>query len=209
MKLVNLASLDPAHQARGIKGLSNHTRADELIWTEFQEDWEQMNMRSEIRLEELRARKGAIVANDQIAVISSDFATEVERVVMVRTMQRVFRKIVLAAYNSTCCITGTPVPALLIASHILPWSNFPAERLNPRNGLCLVAHFDRAFDVGLITFDEQMRLLLSPALRRYLPNDAVASEFIRREGQPFVCPDRFIPEPQFMAHHRTVIFQRE
>jgi len=209
MKLVNLASLDPAHQARGIKGLSNYTRADELIWAEFLEDWDQMSMRSETRLEELKVRQGTIAAGDPLAVTSSDSATEVERVVMVRTMQRVFRKVVLAAYNSTCCITGNPAPALLIASHILPWSGFPGERLNPRNGLCLAAHFDRAFDDGLISFDEQMRLLLSPSLRRYLPNEALESEFVRREGQPFARPDRFVPEPQFIAHHRTVIFQRE
>ena len=209
MKLVNLASLDPEHQARGIKGLSNHTRADELIWAEFQADWDQMSIRSETRLEELKVRRGTIAAGHPLTVTSSDSATEVERVVMVRTMQRVFRKVVLAAYNSTCCITGNPVPALLIASHILPWSGFPEERLNPRNGLCLAAHFDRAFDSGLITFDEQMRLLLSPALRINLPNEALESEFVRREGQPFVRPDRFTPEPRFIAHHRAVIFRRE
>ena len=208
MKLVNLASLDPAHQARGIKGLSNHTRADELIWAEFQKHWEQMSISSETRLEALKIRQGTIAASDPLTVTSSG-STEVERLVMVRTMQSVFRKVVLAAYNSTCCITGTPVPALLIASHILPWSRFPEERLNPRNGLCLAAHFDRAFDDGLITFDEQMCLLLSPALRRYLPNEALESEFVRREGQPFVRPDRFVPEPQFIAHHRMSIFRRE
>jgi hypothetical protein len=55
MKLVNLASLDPAHQARGIKGLANHTRADELIWSEFQTNWTEMSLASEIKLEELMA----------------------------------------------------------------------------------------------------------------------------------------------------------
>ena len=31
MKLVNFASLDPSQRARGIKGLANHTRADEEV----------------------------------------------------------------------------------------------------------------------------------------------------------------------------------
>jgi putative restriction endonuclease len=97
---------------------------------------------------------------------------------MVRTMQGVFRKVVLAAYNSRCCITGNPVDELLVASHILPWSDFPEHRLNPQNGLCLAAHSDRAFDRCLITFDGEMRLVLSPILKRYLPNPAIESEFV-------------------------------
>lgn len=207
MKLVNLASLDPAHQARGIKGLPNHTRADELIWREFETNWNQMSLASETRLEELTARQPTVAVGTALPVTPSDAITEIERVVVVRTMQRFFRKVIMAAYNSTCCITGNPVPELLVASHILPWSDFPEERLNPRNGLCLTAHFDRAFDIGLITLDEQMRLVLSPVFRQYLPNEALESEFVRREGQPLAHPDRFAPEPQFVAHHRSVIFR--
>ena len=213
MKLVNLASLDPAHQARGIKGLANHTRADELIWEEFQTNWDQMSLASEIKLEELeepnahQPNQASVDENDLSPEVVVDSITEVERVVMVRTVQKVFRKVVLAAYNATCCVTGTPVPELLIASHILPWSDFPKERLNPRNGLCLTTHFDRAFDLGLITFDEQMRLVLSPALRSYLPNEALESEFVRREGRTLALPDRFEPAPQFIAYHRSVIFR--
>ena len=207
MKLVNLASLDPAHQARGIKGLANHTRADEAIWRDFQTNWNQMSLASETKFEELTARERAVAAGGALPVAPSDAVTEIKRAVVVRTMQTFFRKVIMAAYNSTCCITGNPVPDLLIASHILPWSEFPEQRLNPRNGLCLAAHFDRAFDRGLITLDAQMRLVLSPALRRYLPNDALGSEFVRREGQPLAHPDRFAPDPQFIAHHRTVIFR--
>jgi putative restriction endonuclease len=207
MKLVNLASLDPAHQARGIKGLANHTRADEVIWREFQTNGNEMTLASETRLEELVALDGAPASNNAIANPLPDPITEVESIVVVRTMQGFFRKVVMAAYNSTCCITGNPVPGLLVASHILPWSDFPAERLNPRNGLCLTAHFDRAFDRGLVTLNEQMRLVLSPSLRQYLPNKALESEFVRRAGQTLARPDRFAPDPQFIAHHRSRIFR--
>jgi predicted restriction endonuclease len=123
--------------------------------------------------------------------------------------QSFFRKLVLAAYNSKCCITGNPVEDLLVASHILPWSEFPQHRLNPKNGLCLAAHFDRAFDRRLITFDCEMRLVLSPALKRYLPNPAIESEFVRREGQRLTCPDRFLPDADFLAYHRDRMFQVE
>jgi putative restriction endonuclease len=126
-----------------------------------------------------------------------------------QSMQSFFRKVVVAAYGSRCCITGNPVEGLLVASHILPWVDFPAERLNPRNGLCLAAHFDRAFDRGLISFDDHIRLTLSPTLRRYCPNDAIESEFMRREGQPLTCPERFSPDTDFLAYHRSRIFRSE
>jgi len=40
---------------------------------------------------------------------------------------------------------------LLIASHIVPWSKDKQNRLNPRNGLCLSALHDKAFDRGMIS----------------------------------------------------------
>ena len=168
-----------------------------------------MSLASEAKFEELACQQPTKASGDELPAAPADTVTEVERMVRARTMQSFFRKAVMAAYNYTCCITGNPVPGLLVASHILPWSDFPEERLNPRNGLCLTAHFDRAFDIGLITLDEQLRVVLSPALRRYLPNEALESEFTSREGQPLTRPDRFAPEPQFLAHHRSVVFRRE
>jgi putative restriction endonuclease len=165
---------------------------------------------SEARLEVLQAAQTTKAARSQIARsvrIPADAITEAEATVKVRTMQSFFRKVVLAAYNWTCCITGNPVEDLLVASHILPWSDFPDERLNPRNGLCLAAHFDRAFDRGLITFDEHLRLVLSPIIQRHLPNESLESEFVSREGRSMVRPDRFAPDADFMAHHRAHVFR--
>jgi putative restriction endonuclease len=207
MKLVNLASLDPAQQARGIRGLAGHSRADERVWSEFQTHWDEMTLLSESKLQGLRARHSSDTAVHKAAVADGDFPTDIESIVRVRTMQGFFRKLILAAYNSRCCITGNPVEDLLVASHILPWSGFPKERLNPRNGLCLAAHFDRAFDRGLIGFDDRLQLMLSPVLRRCLPNHAIESEFVQREGQALICPDRFLPELEFIAYHRSNIFR--
>jgi putative restriction endonuclease len=199
MKLTNLASLDPAHRARGVKGLVGHSRLDEEIWREFQGNWEEMVLLSE---ETLQGLEGPAVAVPEREHPSGDIATEIEGTRKIRTMQGFFRKVVFAAYDSTCCITGNPIGDLLVASHILPWSEFPKERLNPRNGLCLAAHFDRAFDRGLISFDSDLRLILSQRLRDYLPNETLETEFVRRAGQPLLCPDRFPPESVFMAYHR-------
>jgi putative restriction endonuclease len=210
MKLVNFASLDPAHRARGVKGLAAHSRSDEQVWAEFQDEWDKMTVISEASLHALAEREPAApeVPRDEAEYVLRDVPTEITAIMKVRTMQSFFRKMVLAAYNSKCCITGNPVEDLLVASHILPWSAFPQHRLNPKNGLCLAAHFDRAFDRCLIAFDSKMRLILSPVLKRYLPNPAIDSEFVRREGQQLTCPDRFLPDAEFLAYHRDRLFQR-
>jgi predicted restriction endonuclease len=207
MKLVNFASLDPQQQARGIRGLASHSRGDEQVWNEFSVNWDEMTLLSEARLKSLQAGSSQQTAAEVDLRQAENVSTEDKKMVRVRTMQGFFRKVVLAAYNSRCCVTANPVEDLLVASHILPWSDFPAHRLNPRNGLCLAAHFDRAFDRGLVSFDDNMRLTLSPALRLYLPNHAIESEFARREGQELMCPERFLPEPAFFACHRSRIFR--
>jgi len=210
MKLVNFASLDPAHQARGVKGLAGHSKSDEQVCTEFRDNWDKMTVASETRLQRLEGARGPAVPEasaPEADDVPRDVPAETAATVNVRTMQSFFRKVVLAAYNSKCCITGNPVEDLLVASHILPWSEFPKHRLNPKNGLCLAAHFDRAFDRRLITFDRDMRLVLSPVLKRYLPNPAIESEFVPREGQRMTCPDRFLPDADFLAYHRDRMFR--
>jgi putative restriction endonuclease len=200
MKLTNLASMDPAHRARGIKGLAGHSHLDGEIWREFQDNWEEMALLSEEKLQDLESPD---IAVPEPGRPSGDIATEIVGTRKIRTMQAFFRKVVFAAYDSKCCITGNPIGDLLVASHILPWSEFPNERLNPRNGICLAAHFDRAFDRGLISFDSNLSLILSQRLGEYLPNEALESEFVRRAGQPIVCADRFPPDSAFMAYHRN------
>ena len=133
--------------------------------------------------------------------------TEATASVRVRRMQSFFRKVVLAAYDWRCCVTANPVPELLIASHILPWSEFPQERVNPSNGLCLAAHFDRAFDQGLIAFGEDAKLVLSSELRAHLPDKAIEREFMSMEGVPLRMPERFPADGEFLQYHRRKIFR--
>ncbi len=119
MRLVNFASLEPVHPSCGVRGLSGHSKADELVWAEFQDNWDEMTILSEPSLGALRASDLEPSAEVEPAPQDySDGCTEVERTVAERTMQGVFRKMVLAAYNSTCCIAGNPVPELLVASYI-------------------------------------------------------------------------------------------
>jgi putative restriction endonuclease len=219
MKLCNLASLDPYHQARGIKGLQGASRADREAWNEFTANWEEYGVTSEEQLQLLLAQtevaEPAVVPGKSTSRRQSIFklptsepSGPTERVISVKTRlgQQFFRLSVLASYNSSCCITGNPVPELLVASHILPWGTYPEQRLNPQNGLCLAQTQDAAFDKGLITLDEEYRLVLSPYLRQYLPNDSLKRSFLDYEGKQIVMPEKFPPDAEFMRMHREEVF---
>ena len=68
--------------------------------------------------------------------------------------------IIMANYSSRCDITGIDIPDLLFASHIIPWSKNENERLNPENGICLSALYDKVFDKGYIGINEKYGILI-------------------------------------------------
>lgn len=68
-------------------------------------------------------------------------------------------------YWACCAVTGLLKTELLRASHIKPWKDAaPDEKTDPFNGLLLAAHLDAAFDVGLISFNDDGALLISSQL---------------------------------------------
>ena len=56
-----------------------------------------------------------------------------ERISTVKTRidQNLFRKNVLEVYEYRCCVNGLEEHALLVASHILPWSHSIEQRVMP------------------------------------------------------------------------------
>ena len=96
-----------------------------------------------------------------------------------------------------------PIRELLIASHILPWRSHEAERLNVRNGIALNRLHDAAFDQGLISFDDELRMILSPKLRGVLPQQSVSHYFESCEGKALELPvDGIPPDALFLSKHR-------
>lgn len=97
--------------------------------------------------------------------------TEVERLVVQRVGQDLFREGLLRYWEGRCAVTGLTEPELLRASHIKPWAKCETaqERLNVFNGLLLAVHLDAAFDRGFITFDDAGRMVVSSRLS---PEDA-------------------------------------
>jgi len=202
MKLCNLASFDPAVMSRGRVGLKGASRLDREVWDEFQADWETMGVESEQRFNSLVEKAPAAGGEDRWTL--REGPTELEDVVRRRLGQDFFRRTVLVSYNHRCCITGTPLPALLSASHIVAWAADHTQRLNPRNGLCLAKTQDAAFDRHLITLDEDLRVVLSKSIRDHFSSESVRANFQPYEGKPIALPHRFTPEPSLLQLHRNL-----
>lgn len=92
--------------------------------------------------------------------------TEVERLVVQRVGQEIFRAGLRKYWQDRCAITGLAIVELLRASHIKPWAHCEknAERLDVYNGLLLAPHYDAAFDKGFLTVQDDGELVYSPHL---------------------------------------------
>lgn len=203
-KLANFASLDPSLKERQIAGATHASRLDAEIWTEFSQNWEQLSFESENLL---AAKMGkSIESVSEITVADLPEGKDRESVVKVRVNQSFFRKAVLAAYDYRCCLTGLSMPELLNASHIVPWSIDTENRVNPKNGLCLNAIHDRAFDRGLITITTDFQVKISSVVKN-TSDTAVQELFLRYENAQIKLPARFQPANEFLSYHNTHIFR--
>ena len=122
-------------------------------------------------------------------------------VVQVRVNQARFRRAVLASYNATCCISGLQHEKLVIASHIVPWSEDTKNRLNPQNGLCLSALHDRAYDQGLITVMPDFKVRVSSKIKANKEDSFISECLLRFDQKSIRFPDRFGPSPAFLEWH--------
>ena len=211
MKLNNLASLDPKLQARGIVGLQGASNLDKQIWEEFHANRDVLVPASEEAMRQLfqatEQDEVEIVGDVGVAVQPDpsppEGPTSSQTLVNARRGQQYFRQVVLNAFGGRCGITGIAVRELLVASHILPWAEHPVARLEARNGVSLSRLHDGAFDRGLISFDQNYRLVLGKRLREYLPQSALDANFSAYEGKTLsMAPDTPFPSQEYLSVHR-------
>lgn len=219
MKACNFASFDRHHADRGVSGLTNASKADRELWGEFEADSERIAAETEEVWDRATASEPGAAPSDVgvSAAVGSEPArpvdeppagpTDVEQTVRVRRVQRFFRTAVLTSYDNRCALSGVPLPELLNASHIIPWSADVSRRADPRNGIALHALYDRAFDRGYLSFDETLCVILSPALRIENPPPLHVTTLLDLEGRPLTTPNRAPPDPQALAWHRERVFR--
>ncbi|MGQ8366861.1 HNH endonuclease [Glaciecola sp. 1036] len=108
----------------------------------------------------------ADIKQDIDEIILDKNIPDTQKAVMVnaRVGQGQFREN-LIGYWKGCAVTQYPNYRFLIASHIKPWSKSNnEERLDPYNGLLLLANIDKAFDLGFISFSEKGKIMISEHL---------------------------------------------
>ena len=206
-KLVNFASLDPSLKARGIKGASNASNLDKLIWNEFFNNWDVLPYESE----KLLANYENTTVEQLNYIPENELPKEGktrEQVVKVRVNQSFFRSLILSSYNNCCCITGIIQPELLIASHIRPWGLDEKNRLNPRNGMAINALHDKAFENGLLTITPDFQIKISTILLKQFKNEWIKNYFIQYHNKEMILPSRFLPDPEFLEYHNNERFKQ-
>jgi putative restriction endonuclease len=207
LRLVNFASVDPYHQQRGVVGMQGGIKQVQPIWDEFVNDKDKLIFESE-RI--LATKEQQTIEEKYVDILAGTEHLKGEykvREVKTRVNQHVFRQMVLANYVGKCAITGIDLPDLLVASHILPWSKKEEERLNPENGICLSALYDKAFDKGYISITNSYEILLSSSLKLKAKETYHAKHFAPLEGVKITRPKKYSPKKDFLEYHRDVVFK--
>jgi putative restriction endonuclease len=126
--------------------------------------------------------------------------------VKVRVGQSAFRSSVLDNFGHKCCISGISEPNLLIASHIIPWSHDKSIRSDPANGLCLFVEMDRYFDLGYISIDDDLCVIISA--KRSGLSASLRSRLEVLEGVRIASPVLTPINKAYLEYHRQIIFDR-
>jgi len=208
IRLANFASVDPYHQKRGAGGLKNGGKEIQSIWNEFYNNREELLFHSE---QILAQKENTTIEKkfDDILFDTKDLKGEdVIRAIKTRVNQSVFRQMVLSNYSNKCAITGIDIPELLLASHIMPWSKNEEHRLNPENGICLSALYDKAFDKGLIGINTNHEIVFSDLLKKKKETEFYNIYFSSLEKQKIIVAQKYLPKKEFLEFHLDTIFNK-
>jgi putative restriction endonuclease len=120
-----------------------------------------------------------------------------------RLGQGAFRVAVTDAYKRQCAISGGRVLPALDAAHIRSYSEGGAHEVS--NGLLLRRDIHCVFDAGYITFDDDLRLVVSDRVKTDFNN---GNEYRRLHGhrltEPLAVGAR--PDPEALRWHREKQF---
>lgn len=126
--------------------------------------------------------------------------TEKETLANARVGQGAFRANVLRIWDSRCCVTGSQIHDAIRASHVKPWRDSTnVERLDPNNGLPLIATIDALFDAGLVTFSDDGKLIIARRIDD-AERDLLVLANLRLTRKP---------NPQlagYLSYHRETVF---
>ena len=93
--------------------------------------------------------------------------TERKGLVTSRVGQGYYRQKIIERWEGKCPVSGLSIIPILIASHIVPWSQSnDEEKLDVNNGILLSPNVDALFDKHLISFENDGLILISDKVSR-------------------------------------------
>lgn len=128
--------------------------------------------------------------------------TEKKRLISARIGQGNYREELINLWKK-CAVSKCEMTDVLIASHIKPWrKSTNKERLDRYNGLLLLPNYDKLFDKGLISFEDNGKIIISPLIKEeeykvlgISPNDELFTVY--DENKPY------------LEEHRRIVFHQE
>lgn len=146
--------------------------------------------------------------DEQSPFLSEQLRDRVQQLTSRVVRDRVFRRIILRAYDQRCAISGLKFingggRAEVDAAHIRPVQQNGPDTVH--NGLALSGTAHWMFDRGLISLADDLTILVS----RHVNDVSSVQEFINSSGMaisPVRAADR--PHPHFLAWHRDNCFKQ-
>lgn len=158
--------------------------------------WEKVMAAAEMTMV---ASSNAAVAEQQSAYYPQAPRFGEPQLIRPRLGQGAFRLAVTDAYSRECSITGGRVLPALDAAHIQSYASGGQHDVS--NGLLLRRDIHCVFDAGYLTFDEELRVVVSERVRTEFNN---GSEYRRLHGQKLRVPEdpKLRPDPKRLEWHR-------
>lgn len=123
-----------------------------------------------------------------------------DALVKARIGQGRWRRDLMRHWSGKCAVSGLEIEELLRASHIKPWRDSDnRERLDVLNGFILGPAYDAAFDAGLISFEDNGAIVVSPKL----PANQLLAAGISNTAKLLTLVE---VHKSYLAHHRANVF---
>ena len=120
----------------------------------------------------------------------------------------IFKREIPKIYNYTCCISEMKIDAIINVSmvdacHIIPFSESYNDTI--KNGIALCPNLHRAFDRGLITIDNNYKVVVSNSFKEEKSNYSIQGF----QGKKILLPKlkNYFPLKDNFRWHQTNIFK--
>lgn len=192
----NLWIPQPASWSRSIvvgKVFDTAEREGLALWERVQETTQML----------LAAAPAHLVRQERLPFLAEGQRYGAPQLVRPRLGQGAFRLAVTDAYQRQCAISGGKVLPALDAAHIQAYGEGGVHEVT--NGLLLRRDIHSVFDAGYVTFDEDLRMVVSDRVRTEFKN---GNEYRRLHGERLHVPldPTLRPNAEFLRWHRDERF---